>query len=46
MKVCHVNDELKRMWKEAIVVKFQVLSMHLPKKTTKNLRIAGIRAEI
>jgi hypothetical protein len=42
-----VNDELERMWKEAIVAEC-VLSRHLfggTEKTTKN-RIAGLPAEI
>jgi hypothetical protein len=44
-----VNDELGRMWKEAVVAYFKALSLYLPKglrKTTKNLRISGLRPDI
>jgi hypothetical protein len=31
-----INNELERMWKEAIVAKFKVLSRHLPGGTEEN----------
>jgi hypothetical protein len=44
-----VNDELERMWKEAVVAYFKVLLQHSIGGTEENhdkLRIAGLRAEI
>jgi hypothetical protein len=44
-----MNDEFQRMWKEAVVAKFIVLSRNFPGRTEENheiLRIAGIRVEI
>jgi hypothetical protein len=43
-----VNNELERMWKEAVVTCFKVLYRHLPGGTEKNdenplVRIAGLR---
>jgi hypothetical protein len=32
MKGLLVNDELERMWKEAVVALFKVLSQHLPEE--------------
>jgi len=31
-----VNDELKRMWKEAVVAYLRYVSQHLPEGTEKN----------
>jgi hypothetical protein len=31
-----VNNELERMWKEAVMAKFKVLSQHLPGRTEEN----------
>jgi hypothetical protein len=31
-----VNDELERMWKEAVVALFKVLSRHLPGGSEEN----------
>jgi hypothetical protein len=44
-----MNDELERMWKEAVVAKFKILSRYFLeglRKTTNTLRIAGLRAVI
>jgi hypothetical protein len=45
-----VDDELERMWKEAVVAEFKVLPRHLPGETEENcekisVRIAGHQAE-
>jgi hypothetical protein len=42
-----VNIELERMWKEAVVTEFKVLSRDVPEglnKPTKYLRIIGVPA--
>jgi hypothetical protein len=31
-----VNDELERMWKEAVMAEFKVLSWNLPGRTEEN----------
>jgi hypothetical protein len=31
-----VNDELKRMWKEAFIAEFKVLTWHFPGGTEEN----------
>jgi hypothetical protein len=31
-----VYDELERIWKEAVMTQFKVLSQHLPGETDKN----------
>jgi hypothetical protein len=45
-----MSNELDRIWKEAVVGKFSVLSRNLPGETEKNLenlvRVAGLWAEI
>jgi hypothetical protein len=46
-----VNKELERMWKEAVVAQFKVLTRHLPGRTEEKTRkisvgIAGLRAKI
>jgi hypothetical protein len=44
-----INDELVRMWKEAFVTYFRVLSRNWPgelRKTAKSLRIVGMMAKI
>jgi hypothetical protein len=45
-----VNNELENTWKEAVAVKFNILSRHLPGWTDgdheKSVRISGLRAEI
>jgi hypothetical protein len=45
-----VNDELERMWKEAVVAYFKALSWHVPEDSTENhkkpLRIASLQAKI
>jgi hypothetical protein len=50
MKGWCVIDELERMWKEAVVASFKVLSRHLPAETEDNhenpIRIVSLRAEI
>jgi hypothetical protein len=40
-----MSNELGRIWKEAVVTKFEVLSRHLS-GWRENLRIAGLQAEI
>jgi hypothetical protein len=43
-----VSDELERMWKEAIMACYKVLSRHFLEKLTKatrNVRIAGFWVE-
>jgi hypothetical protein len=42
-----VYEELKRIWKEAIMTSFEVLSWHFPGGTEENLiRITGLFADI
>jgi hypothetical protein len=44
-----MKNELGRIWKEAVVTQFKVLSQHLPSRTEENheaLRIANLQAEI
>jgi hypothetical protein len=43
-----VNDELERMWKEAVVVCFKISSRNLPggAKESNHLRIANLWAKI
>jgi hypothetical protein len=46
-----MNDGLERMWKEAVVAYFKVLSRHLPGGTEEShenssFRIPGLQAEI
>jgi hypothetical protein len=44
-----VNDELERMWKEAVVTKLKEKSPYLSgekEEDTKSLRIVGILTEI
>jgi hypothetical protein len=41
----HVNDELERMWKEAVgpnLRHYPGICLEGPRKTSKNLRIAGL----
>jgi hypothetical protein len=35
MKRLHVNEELERIWKEAVVAKFMMLSRNSPGETAK-----------
>jgi hypothetical protein len=39
-----MNDELERIWKEAIMVCFKALTLEKLRKTAKN-KAAGLRAE-
>jgi hypothetical protein len=43
-----VNAELRRMWKEGVMVYFKVLSQHLPSETEeihkKSVRTANLQA--
>jgi hypothetical protein len=45
-----MNNELERIWKEAVVAYFNVLSRHLPGEAEENyeksVRFAGLQAEI
>jgi hypothetical protein len=44
-----MNNKLERMWKEAVVACFKVLSsacLEILRETTKKLRIASLRVEI
>jgi hypothetical protein len=45
-----MNDELEKLWKEAVVALFKMTFLRICleglRKTTKNLRIACLRAEI
>jgi hypothetical protein len=43
-----MNNELERVWKEAIVVQVAVLSRHMPSETeeTTKVNIAALRAEV
>jgi hypothetical protein len=45
-----LNNELERMWKEAVISKFKVLSLHLPGGTKENhktsMKVFGLLAEI
>jgi hypothetical protein len=44
-----MNDELKRIWKEAVLAQFKVLSRNLLGGTEENhekLQVAGLLAEI
>jgi hypothetical protein len=36
MKGRYVNDELEKIWKEAVVANFKVLSRHLSEGTEEN----------
>jgi hypothetical protein len=42
-----VNDELERMWKDAVVAKFKATSLHLADGTEENhknsIRTAGLQ---
>jgi surfactin synthase thioesterase subunit len=38
-----VNDELERMWKEAVMAEFKVLSWNLPGRTEENHEKTSVR---
>jgi hypothetical protein len=38
-----MNNDLERMWKEAAVGCFKVLSQHMPGKTEENHEISSVR---
>jgi hypothetical protein len=38
-----VTDELERMWKEAVVSRFEVLPRNVSEKNEENFRIVGVR---
>jgi hypothetical protein len=50
MKGLYVNDDLERIWKEAVVAWFKVLYRHSSEGTDEGheiyVRIAGLRAKI
>jgi CO dehydrogenase nickel-insertion accessory protein CooC1 len=45
-----MNNELERMWKEAVVVKFEAILHHVSEGTEENhdtfIRISSLEAEI
>jgi hypothetical protein len=40
------NNELNRIWKEAVVTYFQILSQNLPRRTDQNNEASAVKSDI